>query len=1213
MPTDQGHFSGGYKGSSRRRKQRVSRQSGGTSGDLSIPRKTRTPVVPYDPRAPRTPVQKQIRREEAYLAPLREALHTAYNEGYDALYGQGGQHIAQVQGDLKRRYGQTGVDLVAKALIARDAGKEGLKADPFAEAAIGTLATAGIGGLANLLRGGGTAALAEAEAQAAKAGATEAAGEATGGGARAALQDVLKGAAAKAQPAVEAVPKPIRTAARLGARGASYPVRHPITSPLALEAPGALIHHDPGAFAKALEGKGVYGNLASGLAGAASHISPVFGEAVSLPAAVLPSAYLGGKAAVSAAQGHPAELDHLLSEWKATGLLPALAEGDLGKAAHNLGDHPLYGLLEGSGALNAAGRVAGAAARAVPGADLASLERSSLPVHGTGVNVQREYSRDLLRQLIQRGYDRTQAGQGVRPDTFRGRHYLKEASNRFSSGQEAIRREHARQDIEALKAILPRKGGWKGIGSHLDRKSAEIVNLAVERILQRPETFHKDLSEYKDLLEAAAKETLPNGRPRLNKRELAANRQLVKQIDAGVKRANPEHVVEAANAFIDLQKPILEELVDLKLLTPDQAAKASATTFARVHMGAGHHEEHGIVDGHGEPLSLEAIQQEMTRRGVDAPGFLSHRAPANSDFYRPSFGGAMLDKGGRTGQAVVSGTQLGGIEGLVRQLRRSRGLVDRARAWNEAVNRFGVEVKGVDTMAEAKRVMEDPARYGIDPGVNPVPVPRHPLGSKKAEIEGALEHQSPALAEDAASGVIADAIDQGLKGTLPNDAKIIFFPEKVAKELRADATPSGEGLKAAQAATTMFKRAVLPFSPSFYIGNTFDNLIRTTLAGIHPGHFAVGVKVAHKMDQEQRAQTLAGAHFSSVDALAPHRSVEAVVTGYDPLSKSIRQFAEWSRKRGWKQAAVKAAPLAISKASHYLLSVNALVTETLPQYGVLGKVALKEMAKTQGSWAKAITHLDEASQDFAKGLHNPDKVIRLQKDLEQVYGNYTRMSPGARKVLSTITPFWTWMRAAYTYVFWNMPAHHSVATGLLAATANATRAEREQWGLNREGKEPVPTYYQGIPLPDGEIIPLANYNSFDFASDPLGAVARLPFPQIRNVAEALAGRDWKGDEIKGGDGNRLAAGLWAAAGAFVPFVNAFSEEKEGHKVFAPHLSLPHKVSKQKVDYAREPKQQITVPETGSGGGSSSGGVDYGKVFSGGGGSSVDYGKVFGGG
>ena len=58
---------------------------------------------------------------------------------------------------------------------------------------IGTLATLGVGGVANLLRGGGEAALASAGAGAARSGA-ETAGKQT-------LADSSKGAAAKAETA----------------------------------------------------------------------------------------------------------------------------------------------------------------------------------------------------------------------------------------------------------------------------------------------------------------------------------------------------------------------------------------------------------------------------------------------------------------------------------------------------------------------------------------------------------------------------------------------------------------------------------------------------------------------------------------------------------------------------------------------------------------------------------------------------------------------------------------------------------------------------------------------------------------------------------------------------------------------------------------------------------------------------------------------------
>lgn len=1161
----------------------VSRQSGGTSGDLSIPWTTKTPVstTPYRVDEPKSTVQKQVLHEKHLLHPLEAAILDAYRSGVKPDYTS-----------IRRTYGRKASDLAEKAFIQHLAGEEGLGEPEDLTNAI--LVATGLGGAVRaagtlLSRAGARAAIEEAGAQAASAGAKDA-GESG-------VKAILKQAAAKAEPeavqaarqtakaAAEKVPQGVRTAAKTAARAGAYPIKHPIQAPFALALPQGAVHGDPlAAFKGAAEGKGAYADVLDTVSGA---IGGIPGEAVSLPAAVLPSAYLAGKAGLSAAKGDPKELDALIKEWKETGVLPALAEGDLGEAAEHLTEHPLYGLLEGSGAANVLGRGAGALSRELTGGRVGGVERPSLPIKGTDIIIPRRYSRDLLRQAAQRGFDRTRAGREVRADTFRGRRKLKEAANRFGSGEEAIRREHAREDLQQLKKILPKKG----LTRRLDRASADVVNFAVERLIQNPNTFFDDLPMYKEMIEAAAKERLPNGKPALDREQLRANRQLLKQIDKGLKRGNPEHVVEAANHFIDLQGPILDELVNLNILTPDQAAKASATSFARVHMGAGHSDEHGVVDSGGKPLSLKQIEEEMTRRGVAAPGFLSHRPPTPGDYYRPSLGGAIMDKGIRTGESVAKGVQLGGIESLVRQLRRSRGLVDRAKAWNRAVTRFGVEVKGVETMADAKRVLRDPERYGIDPSIAPVAVPRHPFASKKEEIEGALEHQDPSIAGDISGELLHNALNDALadQPRIPDDAKVIFMPQKVAEEFRDDAAPSGAGLKTMQAATTAFKRAVLPFSPGFYIGNGFDNVLRTALAGINPAHFIIGEKVRRSLTKEQRAELLSGAHFSSVEALAPHRSVENVVRGYDPVSKSIRAAAEWGREHGWKQATVKFAPKLLSQGSRYLMAVNALLTEDLPQRGALGKVAAAELHATQGSWVKALRNLGKIGEDFAKGATDPDKMIRFQKQLEEIYGNYTRMSPAARKVLSTVAPFWTWMRSAYKFVYLTMPAHHSIATGFLAASANATREEREQYGLDKEGEKPLPNYLQGsIPLPDGGVFPTANFNSFGYASDPLGAIEKAPFPQIRNVVEDLAGRDWKGDPIEGGEGDRIAAALWDFATAYVPGANLLGEEVEGQKEFSPHINLPHPYDEGYVQYKRKPTETITVPT--GGGGESSGGI-----------------------
>jgi hypothetical protein len=1103
---------------------------------------------------------------------------------------------------FKDKYGPRITAAVEKARIQHIASKENLK-EPEDLTNL-ALALTGVGDVALLAKGGEfgakTAATVGAEA-AAKSAASSVESKALSRGlarllgSRGAVRSAAGRAAAKAEPRAltaarqgavdlaKKAPTPVKVAARTGAKAAAYPVKHPFTAPLSLQAPAALIHGDPSQFLKGAEGKGLYADIAGSLAGAGGHIAPILGEAVNLPATVLPSTYLVGKAGLHAAKGDSAEIKELWKQWKDTGLLPALVTGDISQASSALGHHPLYSGLEASGALAAVGRGLGAVARGVSHDRVGGLTRPDLPVRGTSVNVKRRYSRDLLRQGLQRGYDRSSRGRSAGADTFRGRHLLKEAANRFESNAEAVRREHAQTDVAALKKILPKKGVLR---RKLDRKSADVVNLAVERIIRHPETFSQDLVHYKSLLEAAAKELGPDGKPRLNKAEMANNKALRKQIDAGIKRANPEHVVHSANAFIDLQKPILEEMVDLKLLSPSQAANASATSFARVHMGAQHVEGIGKVDRNGQPLSLEQITAEMQRHGIEPPGFLSHRAPTNADFYRPSFGGAILDKGTRTGESVVKGSQVGGIESLVRQIRRSRGLVDRARSWNKAVTRFGIEIKGVKTMADAKRVLQDPQRYGLDPSIQPVAVPRHPFASRKNEIEGALEHQDPATAEEAATGILHDALTEASKGTLEDRTPIVFMPGKVAEQLRANAEPSSLGLKGAQAVTTTFKRAVLPFSPGFYIGNGFDNALRTALAGINPAHFAIGRKVEKALTPEEKVELGAGAHFSSVEALAPHRSVESVIRGYDPVSKGVRAAAEWSHQHGWKQAVVKFGPKLLADSSHYLMATNAYLTEVLPQRGAIGKIALREFRDTQKSWTKALVHQRALAEDFAKGVKNPDKMIQFQKDLEEIYGNYTRMSPAARKVLSTVAPFWTWMRAAYKYVYVTMPVHHSIETAFLVASANATLEEREHYGLDKQGEKPIASFLQGaIPLPNGGVFPTSNYNSFGFASNPLEAANRLIIPQYRNILESLAGRDWRGQEIPGGEGGKVAAAFWDMATSFIPGANLFAKETEGRKEFSPHLNLPHPYDKSYVEYEREPKQTITVPESGGSSGS----------------------------
>lgn len=1087
-------------------------------------------------------------------------------------------------------------------------------------------------------------------------------------------------AAKRAGAVAEKLPTPVRVVGKVAGRTATAPVKHPFTAPFALQAPLAIAHKDPGELAKALEGKGVEASIAN----AASHIAPIAGEAVNLPATVLPSTFLVGKAAASAAQGNSKELDALWAEYKKTGILPAIASGDLAAAKERFGEHPLFSALEASGAVNAAGRAAGAGLRAVPGADLASLAREPETVRGTDLQRQRGYSRDALRQVGQRAGEKAfpkQFGENVEPGTLRARRIEKEAQNRFEAGSERIRKRQLADNMQVLNNLLPRRGPKVRAKGHvvgkIDRRTAEVVNLAVERLIQHPDTFHSDLEHYKAMIDAAREEK--HGRAFvLNRPQRRANKAISDQIAGALKVDDPgriEATVQAANQFIEHQKANLDEMVQHGFLTHDQAEKATMIPFARVHLGsrysipkdrapeittkreaiahleavraqaikdgassesidaitaevhkAKRSHENAVdkhsqqVDAEGNALTNERIAEEMRKRGIKPGGFLSHRDPSNGDFYKPTMGGGKLDSGTRTGASAASGAHVGGVESLVRQVARSTNLLHRARTWNRAIDEFGVEVKGIDTAKEAKAVIAAPEMYGMPHDTELVAVPRYPFGAKKAEREGAiaqqdprvleaLEHTDPTQASDAADKILHEELQAGFEGKLDPDAQVVLFPAKVGEQFLKSATPAPSYIRAVQAYTNLFKRAVLPFSPGFYIGNVFDNYMRTALAGINPFHMIVAHQVLKHTTEDQRAELIPKAHFASVEGLAPHRSVESLVKGADPISKGIRRSAEWSRTHGWEQAAVKFAPEILKQTTHYLLAVNAFVSEDLPQRGAIGKFALAEMAKTQGSWTKAITHFNEAAQDFTKGIEDRSKMVDAQKYLEEIYGNYTNMSPDARKLLGSITPFWTWMRAAYKFVYLTMPAHHSIATGVLTGMARATQDEREQYGLDKEGKEPLPNHLQGaLPWPKGGIVPFGSYNSFGYASDPLDAVGKVVAPQLLGAPEALQGIDWKGDPIEK-ESDRLRAAAFAFAGSLLPGWNLLVHEKEGAIQVGPSVNLPHVEDSGYVQYAREPKQTITVPKSEGGSGSSDSFTDgYTKAL--GGGSSASFSEGF---
>lgn len=204
MPARTGHktYIPGKGAQKAETRPKTARRSGGTSGDLTVKHKTATPVKPYDPAAaPKKQRTAKRAKPAGSLIQLPAAYKPKNNPHVTATRAKEG--LAPPPEILKksypRAYEKQKLDYISK--------HEGIHADPIAELAISTGATAGIGGLANLAGKAGSKTVATL-------GAKLASSEATAG--ETAAEKALKAAASKGSKTVERVKTaPVRTAKRI--------------------------------------------------------------------------------------------------------------------------------------------------------------------------------------------------------------------------------------------------------------------------------------------------------------------------------------------------------------------------------------------------------------------------------------------------------------------------------------------------------------------------------------------------------------------------------------------------------------------------------------------------------------------------------------------------------------------------------------------------------------------------------------------------------------------------------------------------------------------------------------------------------------------------------------------------------------------------------------------------------------------------------------
>jgi hypothetical protein len=499
----------------------------------------------------------------------------------------------------------------------------------------------------------------------------------------------------------------------------------------------------------------------------------------------------------------------------------------------------------------------------------------------------------------------------------------------------------------------------------------------------------------------------------------------------------------------------------------------------------------------------------------------------------------------------------------------------------------------------------------IAEGVEYAPVRSTPTFSSAEEVAAAAKSQKLAGDKepqtfdaeiDQSLGIspqrIAENVDKVISDRLmspPGEGPFIAVPKAYRDRMAEHVKPSNDIQRLLQVQSTLFKGAVLPLSVSWYAGNFVDVAMRTLAGGITGiGTNTAGSILAKTSEKgtklpDTARRFLAGSGkilLDMGDVGVMNRVYRAVEREHGPeeaqrlaqlveggrLFGSTRNTAiyrgdpeqwnsEWIKatarglERVWATPKANRARVAWNVYRNNVFRLNSQLLEGVPMRGAAGKAVRKEIQEITGRYSSGVRVMEQAINDYAKGLKDTRAQAALAKNVSDLYGQWNVLSPNAKQVLVYYAPFGLWWRAATKFVYYTLPVKHPIKTAILGGMEQMTLEDRKRLGLSSYAAKEVPTYLRGgIPTKDG-LWMTNKYTSFGTAIDPFGNLQGMIGGPARSSALALAGEDWKfaplqtrnGEPL--GDFERAAYALFLYLEATTPGMRQIVEAALGSRPF----------------------------------------------------------------
>lgn len=553
-------------------------------------------------------------------------------------------------------------------------------------------------------------------------------------------------------------------------------------------------------------------------------------------------------------------------------------------------------------------------------------------------------------------------------------------------------------------------------------------------------------------------------------------------------RSKVQAATAARDAQLTVRQQAEQDLKDAQQRLEEARSKAEARAIS------------GLRKDNGQPWTtgeLEQLVHQVTNgRGV---GYLSHSLP---DEWRSSVFSRTTARPGiarfrRTGEAFRTGAYSRSFDTLLHQVYDTTNRISGHRRANSIATRFGIGRFGAEEdaaraadqlngSAEAAGMKFEPWLIGPD----------QTLGlADPVSAEAAVPEGTPAA--------FRETNLEGPKWTL--------LPDVVAKRLAEHDKLSVRDPGLLEWYTSRWRNASLFTSPRWFLGNPQEYAIRGVVQDVSPLSLAGRGRAARvgavAVDEWKRAiadpslpesqRTAAAANVAMYEAGTHYGSLAANVVREDELPWAHQKAAPRAVVNGWLKWKNEILGPAMKKMEHGQLQ------------GLIGRQALRETRSFATTWGKLSDAQDAAIRAWARGKLDPNRAAELGQAIMRMAGNWTHLTPAARRAVQGLTPFGLWWANSLKFVYRTLPARHPFKVAIIAALELGQSKQLAAQGQGTRSEDGQPHlqggFHLNLPVVGGVTMQPTYYSPFGIATEPGKTAIDMVGPQFADPALTTIG------------------------------------------------------------------------------------------------------------